>query len=282
MELAIEQALKYPWENDGWKKLAIGGVIQLAGSVLSLGVSLLITLMFIPLDVLMSNPRAFENSLTDSSMMMQEVSSIGSLLVSLTYMPFLLGYFWEVLHQNKGHSDGYPPLPEWTGRWGEYFVSGFKMSLFYYILMLPIFFFPFLIQASSGLAKSNIIMSSLLGLGGSIMMFGIYIVYVLLLPFLLVPIYFKGPSSPFFELFDFNQMLTMGKKHYGDIFLTLIIVLVIQIVFGIASLIFGVITCCIGFFVLPVANFGLMISNGLMLLHAYEQDKPEAPNPLTD
>jgi hypothetical protein len=187
-------------------------------------------------------------------------------------MPFLIGYFCQTISQANGQNGDYPELPEWTGNWGQYFSSGLKLNLFYYFLMSPILLLNVLIQASSMIVESNPLVSIMSSFGGGILLLALYVLYFFITPFLLVPIYSNTPQASFSEMLNINNMLEQGRKHYGDVMLTMIVIFVIQMLFSIVSMIFGLLTCCIGFIAIPVVSFGLMISNGLMLSHAYEQE----------
>ena len=276
MELAIENPLRYPWQNEGWKKILVGGLISMAGGLISVGVTYAVMFMFLPIGAIMANPEAAESLMNDTTMAMAQMAAIVvGFVINLAYMPFLLGYFWETIAQAKGQGENYPALPEWSGNWGHYFSTGLKLSLYYYLLFSPVFFLNLLIQAGSAFAESNPILAIVSGLGGSLLVLLLYVLYFLLMPFLLVPLYINSPNATFSEMLNVNTMLEMGKKHYGDVILTFIVIMLVQLVFGIGGIIFGFVTCCIGFLLLPVFSFGLMISNGLMLLHAYELDKPD-------
>jgi hypothetical protein len=276
MELAIEKPLRYPWENEGWKKILVGGIISMAGGTISLGVTYAVMLLFLPIGAIMANPEAAESLMNESTMAIAQIATIViGFLINLAYMPFLLGYFWETIAQAKGQGENYPTLPDWSGNWGHYFSVGFKLSLYYYLVFSPVFFLNILIQAGSAFAETNPVLAIISGLGGPLILFGLYGLYIFLMPFLLVPLYYNSPNATLSDMFNVKLMLEMGKKHYGDVILTFIVLILIQMVFGIAGIVFGCVTCCIGFLLFPFFSFGVMISNGLMLLHAYNLDKPD-------
>ena len=273
MELAIEKSLQYPWINGGWKKMLVVGGIFLVGNIVTICMAGLMgfTLAFVMHDVEQS----------ELMVVCKLLGMVTALVLGFAYFPMIYGYFWQTISQAKYTGNEYCELPNWSGHWGEYYQSGIKFYLWHQFCNLPVLFCSIFIQFSSFLKTSEPSLAASLAIVGLILMIAFYLIGFFLTPFLLVPIYFNEPNVSWSEFISIKRITTFGKKHYANVLITSLLVVILQVVVGIGSLIGGVLTCCIGFLLVPSIGLGLNLSNCLMLLQAYELDKPEETGQLS-
>jgi hypothetical protein len=272
MEVAIETSLKYPWVNQGWKKMLVGGGIFLLGYIGAVFCGTVIAVIL---------TAAYQSLVQD--VVQSEVNTIARMLgtlfgfiFSFAYLPILYGYFWEAVSQAKHKNHDYPELPNWSGHLGDFYKSGIKFYVWHQFCNLPLWFISFVIDVGTFLKSSEPALAATLTIGGLILIIVFYLMGFFLTPFLLVPISFNDTHVSWGELISIKKIITLGKKHYGNVLITCLLVVILQVVVGIGSLIGGILTCCIGFLLIPSIGLGLNLSNGLMLLQAYELDKQEA------
>jgi hypothetical protein len=122
---------------------------------------------------------------------------------------------------------------------------------------LPLWFISFVIDVGTFLKSSEPALAATLTIGGLILIIVFYLMGFFLTPFLLVPISFNDTHVSWGELISIKKIITLGKKHYGNVLITCLLVVILQVVVGIGSLIGGILTCCIGFLLIPSIGLGL-------------------------
>lgn len=275
MELVIEEAVTYPYRDGQWKKtILMPGLIGLGGAFLQIVVMGVMVLLMVPMAVISSEKFASSPQFA----MVNGLYTLVSMAITFLYAPCLTGFFWEALQVMK-RGEGPTALPEWSGNWGYFWKVGIKLYCYKLLVGAPFLVLGVVMSVLQSFGDN--VVTSLMGMLGGVAVLLLYGVYFFLMPFLAVPVVRNSPDCTFAGMLDVEQMKTVGKAHYSNVLLVMLLILLISFIYGIGGMVMGVLTCCIGFLFLPLLSMPMMLTGGHLLLQAY-RDQDSEPLKLED
>lgn len=193
-------------------------------------------------------------------------SLLSVILVGLLGYFIIMGYALEVVRNvRRGDRN---PLPEWKDRWGEWLVLGVKLTVALLVWAIPAILIGLVMVVPAAMTGGDDTLAAVGGLAVACLSCLVLLWSVVVL--LVSPaIYIRvSESEQISSAFQFGDILRFTREHLGDVIIVTILYFVASLVFGLIGSVAGILLCGIGLFVtLPAAQLVTM----LVQSHLYAQ-----------
>lgn len=193
-------------------------------------------------------------------------SLLSSILIGILGYFIVMGYALEVL-RNVRRGDR-TPLPEWKDRWGEWLVLGVKLTIALLVWALPAIVIGLFMIVPAAMTNGDDTLAAIGGL--SLACLGCLVFLWSVVVLLASPaIYMRvAETEEISSGLRFGEILRFTRAHLGDVIIVTIMYFLASLAFGLIGSVVGILLCGIGLFVtLPAAQ----LITFLVQSHLYAQ-----------